>query len=144
MDLIREFLLESNCCEASPLGEVEYWKELIMGRCSQCKENAIFNYQGDNYVKKENNKKDNKKVTMIALVLLVVVGLTLTILNEFNKAKKQRELVEIRQVIKDFTWEGFDALPFEEAFRQMKYVYGLGHVFEWRGNKYKLILKEGK
>ena len=139
MDVIRELLLESNCCEASPLEEVEYWKELIMGRCSQCKENAIFNYQGDNYV-----EKDNKKITMIALVLLIMIGLTLTISNEFKKSKKQKELVEIRQVIKDFTWEGFDALPFGEAFRQMKYVYGIGHVFEWRNNKYKVILKEGK
>ncbi len=29
-----------------------------MGRCSQCKENVIFNYQGDNYVKKKDKRSE--------------------------------------------------------------------------------------
>jgi len=41
-------------------------------------------------------------------------------------------------------FQGIDTWSFGDAFNYMYTLYGEGHIFEWRGNQYKAILKEGK
>ncbi len=62
----------------------------------------------------------------------------------YRTVMKTKELAKIRDKIEDFTWEGFNALPFGEAFNQMYFAFGEEYIFEWRGSKYKTILKEDK
>ena len=91
----------------------------------------------------EQEKKESRgKIITIALVIITLLAMVFTVLNQRAIANKEKELSLIRERIHDFTWEGFNALPFGQAFNQMYFAYGEGHIFEWRNSKYKIILKE--
>ena len=39
----------SNCCEAPPLDETFRGGDFTLGRCSKCKEGAVFKDEGEDY-----------------------------------------------------------------------------------------------
>ena len=86
-------------------------------------------------------KKYAKELTIVIILISSMVLICSSAIS-YRNAIKNKELSKIRETIEDFTWEGFDALPFGQAFNQMYFAFGKKYIFEWRGNKYKTILKE--
>ena len=84
------------------------------------------------------------KEIVIAVVLISSMVVICSSAITYRTVMKKKELAKIREKIEDFTWEGFNALSFGQAFNKMYFAYGEGHIFEWRNSKYKTILKEDK
>ena len=77
--------------------------------------------------------KNYKKEVIVIIVLISALALIV------NAHLAHKEEMKQEQAVK---WEGFDAFSFGEVFNWMYKQHGVGHIFTWRNNKYKVILKE--
>ena len=75
--------------------------------------------------------KYNKEI-IIGILLLIGVAIICDSAITYDKNIPKEEI----------KWQGIDTWAFGDAFNYMHVKHGKGHVFEWRGNKYKVILKE--
>ena len=79
-------------------------------------------------------RKHKKEVGLGIIVVAIIF-----ILCNYEMRLHSEAIVEEKK-----QFQGIDTWSFGDAFNYMYTLYGEGHIFEWRGNQYKAILKEGK
>jgi hypothetical protein len=75
------------------------------------------------------------KEIVIGIIMIVSIIIFCVSTIKSNDIKIEKE---------ESKWKGMNAYSFKETFRYMYNQHGKGYIFEWRGNKYKTILKEEK
>jgi|2_EtaG_2_1085320.scaffolds.fasta_scaffold30209_4 hypothetical protein len=73
------------------------------------------------------------------IIIGIIIMISVVMFCSINIKKNQLKTID-----KELKWKGMDAYSFKETFRYMYNQHGEDWIFEWRGNKYKTILKEGK
>ena len=82
-----------------------------------------------------------KKEIMTGIMLIIVISLISKTAFDYNSKMNEIKKIESKKELK---WQGIDTWAFGDAFNYMQLTYGKVLIFEWRDNKYKAILKEGK
>ena len=84
-----------------------------------------------------------KKEVIIAIALILFLIIASNSIFRYN-TKMNKIMLEKQTKVKIEKWQGINTWSFGDTFNYMYTKHGLGYIFEWRNNKYKIILKEGK